>query len=593
MFCRILGMILIAGIMITSTLYALPQEAEKAEREFSTGPIFRQSPDHDRIGARTIIPPGKARRSPQDGTDILANPVTISSQNETSVSVNPLDPLNIICVANDYSSGTVQTGYYTTLDGGANWTGGLIPLKPGFSFSGDPCVAFRPDGSAVIACMQYSGPGGSGVYAYRSDNGGLTFNSGSLIDLDDSNDKPQIAADHSFGAFRGDLSVAWDRFFMSSGSHIYCSNSSDGITWKSKQRINDNTSTETIAPDVAYGADSALHVMWADRNTFDIWVDTSFDGGSTFGTDSLVSSFNQVPSPIPGSYFRMFDIFAMDADKTDGPYSGNVYVAYHHFKDFDHADIRCATSTDQGATWSSNVLVNHDDTTRADQVFPGVFVDPQGNANICFYDRRLDPNNYLLWTFVARSSDGGASFVNHRASDLGWDHDGTEFSTFIGDYIDLDGSANEIIPCWCDGRSSSHDVYVDKLHLNFFTDMDQISVATGGTVSFTINIGPNLGGHNYLILGSVSGTSPGINLSGGIHLPINWDIFTDFTVGLAGSVFLPGSLGNLDAFGSAAAQLIIPPQDPGLAGLVMDFAVLTMNGPPTFGTNATRVSLVP
>lgn len=601
---RVICLILVAGFLFTPALSAHPQAQgnpeinqpvkDKPVEKFSTGPVTGTSQNPDRIKSRSISAPGEAIRSPHDNTDILADTQTTNAQNETSVAVNPLDPLNIICVSNDYSTGNVSTGYFTTFNGGVSWTGGVISTESGFSFNGDPCVTFRPDGSAVIACMQYYGPGGNAVYSYRSDDGGRTFGTGSVIDLADGDDKVQIAADHSFGPHRGDVSVAWDRFGTGTGSHIYFATSSDGISWAHKQRLNDSTSIETISPDVAYGANSALHVMWADRMTFDIWADSSFDGGVTFGTDSHVTAFNQVPSPIPGSDFRMFDIFAMDADKSDGPYSGNVYVAYHHFVNFTQSDIRCSTSTDQGATWTSDVMVNHDDTTAADQVFPGVFVDPQGNANVCFYDRRLDANNYLLWTWVGRSSDGGATFNNYRASDVGWDHAPTEYSIFIGDYIDVDGSTHEIVPCWCDGRSSSQDVYIDRLHLNFFTDVDQISVATGGTATFTINIGPNLNGHEYLVLGTASGTAPGMNLPNGIHLPINWDAFSDLTMLLANSPVLPNTWGTLDATGSASAQLVLPgPLDPGLVGTNLDFAVITRSGAFTFATTATRVSLAP
>lgn len=591
---RIIALPILASFLLLSPVaLALPQEGKQADEGFTTGPVFITSPDLDRVSKKKTVGPGYL--SPPDGNDILANVNTTNAQNETSVAVNPLDPNNIVAVANDYSAGGVQTGYYTTLDGGATWLGGLIPLKPGFSFSGDPCVTFDANGDAVIVCMQYSGPGGNGVYAYKSLDKGQTFNNGVQVDLNSSNDKPQVAADHSNGPYRGDVSTAWDRFSTSSGSHIYFSFSRNGTNWSPSQRLNDMTSTDTIAPDVAYAAGSVLHVMWADRGSFDIWVDTSFDGGQTWGTDSHVARFTQVPSPIPGSSFRMFDIFAMDADKTDGPYSGNVYVAYHTWVGTPkHADIRCATSTDQGSTWSSDVLVNHDDLTQADQVMPGAFVDPQGNVNISFYDRRLDPGNYLLWTWVARSSDGGANFMNYRASDVGWDHNNTEFGFFIGDYIDIDGFDNGLYPCWCDGRSGSQDVYVDPTTLNFFTDVSQISVATGGTASFTINIGPNYGGHDYLVLGSLSGTSPGINLPGGVHLPLNWDTFLTFTIVNAGSAVLPNSIGVLDSTGSSWAKLVIPgPLDPGLIGLAMDFSTLLAKGPFTFASNVTTVTLGP
>jgi hypothetical protein len=575
---------------------AVPQEVQQEVETFSTGPVGPMEKADKRIAKTPSMTLIRSERGPHDGSDIRANPSTLMSQNETSVSVNPLNPLNIVCVGNDYTSGNWQTGYYTTLDGGQTWVGGLLPLEPGFSFSGDPCVAFNASGHAIIVCMQYYGPAGSAVYAYRSINGGLNFGTGTQIDLEDGNDKPQIAADLGGGPYHGSVATAWDKFYTSSGSHIYASSSTDGIAWSMPRRVNDSSSTNTIAPDVTYGANSELYVVWADRGTYDIWVDVSLNNGITWGSDNYITPYSQVPSPIPGSAFRMFDIFAMAADQSEGPYSGNLYVAYHTWENspVNHADIRCATSTDQGATWTSNVLVNFDDTTYADQVMPGAFVDPNGNINITFYDRRLDPSNYLLWTFVARSSDGGTTFANYRGSDVGWDHNNTESGYFIGDYIDVDGSSNEIVPCWCDGRSGSQDVFIDKMHLNFFTDIHEISVATGDVITFNINIGPNYGGGDYIVLGGVSGTVPGTYLGNGVHMDLNWDVFTNFTVNHANSVILPNSMGILDATGSATAQLnTLGPLDPGLVGLNLDFVVVVVQSKPVFASNPTRVTLVP
>jgi hypothetical protein len=310
-----------------------------------------------------------------------------------------------------------------------------------------------------------------------------------------------------------------------------------------------------------------------------------------------VSTYVQVPSPIPGSSFRNFDIFAISADATGGPYDGNVYVAYQTWNPGAnaHADIRCATSTDQGATWTQNVLANADDATLADQVQPGIVVDRKGNVNVAFFDRRLDPDNQRLWTWVARSSDGGASFVGHRASDVGWFHKPTEFSgTFIGDYLDVDESAHAVHPFWCDGRTGTQDVYTDVVMLDYYTDVPSISAATGGSANFTINVGPNYAGHTYVMIGSLSGTTPGFTFANGVHVPLNFDDFSGLTLSIANSPSLPGSLGILDGTGSASASFVLPPLPPNYVGFDVDFATVLISGSTfTFATNATRVSIAP
>src|SRR5262249_7075572 len=55
------------------------------------------------------VPPKWTPPAPPDGSDQNATGGLAGQQNETAVAVNPLDPLNIVGVSNDYSSGNVLT----------------------------------------------------------------------------------------------------------------------------------------------------------------------------------------------------------------------------------------------------------------------------------------------------------------------------------------------------------------------------------------------------------------------------------------------------------------------------------------------------
>jgi hypothetical protein len=580
--------------------FAWAQEADQDENplgRFTTGPPTTAPLPVDRSKVRNSDDFRGRELSLPDGADMRVNVLTSSAQNETSFAVNPNDPLNWVGVANDYLRGTVETGWYSTLDGGQTWTTGSFGVDAGFSFSGDPSVCFTPAGDPVVICMMYAGPGGSKVTAFRSTDGGKTWNGGVQIDLDGADDKPQVECDLSDGPGNGRITTAWDRFNTASGSHIFVSSSTDGgLTWTPAVRINDDASVATIAPDVTFGPASEIYVAWADRGSLDIYLDKSVDGGATWGTDTLVASFSQVPSPIPGSTFRMFDIFSVAADASPAgePHSGNVYVAYHTYESSD-ANIRVATSVDGGASFTNNVVVNADDTEDNDQVMPGIVVDSKGNVNVSFYDRRLDPSDFLLWTWVARSSDGGQTFANYRASDVGWNHQPTEFPGFIGDYMDIDASDRHVFPFWCDGRSASQDLFVDVMNLDLFTDVPEISAGTGGTAKFTINLGPNFAGDMYFLAGGSSGTSPG-STTGNVTIPINYDNWTKLTVKRANSAFFTNTMGILDSTGSATASLNTVGPRPFLSGLVLDWSVLvidTNSGLPVHASAPTRVTFTP
>jgi hypothetical protein len=112
----------------------------------------------------------------------------------------------------------------------------------------------------------------------------------------------------------------------------------------------------------------------------------------------------------------------------------------------------------------------------------------------------------------------------------------------------------------------------------------------GGSVGFVLTAGAVNANRNYILLGSVSGISPGTLLPGGLAtLPLNWDFFTDFVVLNLNSVLFTNFLAPLDGAGNAAAQLNVPPV-PGLSGLVMYYAY-ALNNPWNFVSNQVAVQI--
>ncbi len=92
-----------------------------------------------------------------------------------------------------------------------------------------------------------------------------------------------------------------------------------------------------------------------------------------------------------------------------------------------------------------------------------------------------------------------------------------------------------------------------------------------------LDAGPAHAGDKYLVLGSVTGTSPGIPL-GIYHLPLDFDFYTQFTAqGTPGLLTVP--IGTLDASGRATLQFVLPPNLPGfgLDGVRVYHAAVLMN----------------
>ncbi len=124
-------------------------------------------------------------------------------------------------------------------------------------------------------------------------------------------------------------------------------------------------------------------------------------------------------------------------------------------------------------------------------------------------------------------------------------------------------------------------------------DVDTISATTGGTVNYSLDAGPSNAARKYLLLGGVTGTSPGTPLPGGFAtLPVNWDAFTNLVISFLNSSNFMNFMGTLDPQGTGAATLnVAGPLPPAAVGLVMYYAFALAN-PYDFASNAVEITIV-
>jgi hypothetical protein len=121
------------------------------------------------------------------------------------------------------------------------------------------------------------------------------------------------------------------------------------------------------------------------------------------------------------------------------------------------------------------------------------------------------------------------------------------------------------------------DVFVTMMDMNvqFHGDVHSISLETGGTQNLQLNAPIRFRGLQYLILGSATGTAPGIAL-GAVHIPLNWDSYTRTTMGLISPVF--GRFrGRLDHNGRESAVFRVPPFLTSEIDLTLNHAILVLD----------------
>jgi len=147
---------------------------------------------------------------------------------------------------------------------------------------------------------------------------------------------------------------------------------------------------------------------------------------------------------------------------------------------------------------------------------------------------------------------------------------------FFGAYGSPTGQAPELTVVVTEGLSS---------------DVSSISATTGGTVNFTLDAGATHANRSYVMLGSASGTSPGITLSNGLVFPLNWDLMTNLVIDFLNTPTFQNFMGSLDSNGKAKA-VFYATSLPGAAGLNLDFAY-TLIKPIDFISNPITITVTP
>jgi hypothetical protein len=189
----------------------------------------------------------------------------------------------------------------------------------------------------------------------------------------------------------------------------------------------------------------------------------STDGGQTWEPPRVVAQLTTLPDTFPHQQFRNLSNPIMAA----GPNS-ELYIVYSAYRDApqpndedgQQADVMMVRSPDGGDSWFKPVKVNKD-STNADQFQPYVAVNPAGQVNVAYFDRRLDarrvesstvvhPGNFFIDTWLSRSNDGGRTFTDTRVSHDSWDPTinppTSDSGQFLGDYQGLVADCSNAIP---------------------------------------------------------------------------------------------------------------------------------------------------
>lgn len=206
---------------------------------------------------------------------------------------------------------------------------------------------------------------------------------------------------------------------------------------------------------------------------------------------------------------------------------------------------------------------------------------------------------------LAGETHGNVFFFKNLGTNAAPSFDGYTLLVAGGVEIDVDYNSRPFVMDWdndgvMDLLSGSFDTVGETGLVWYFhglgplsTDDNQISVATGGSLNFSLNAGLDNANRDYLILGSATGTEPGHPLPGGLAtLPLNFDSYTRVIFAYLNTNIFDNFLGTLDGAGQAAAQLNAPVINPIAIGSIV-YHAYCLNKPFDYVSNAIQIELIP
>ena len=381
------------------------------------------------------------------------------SQVEPSIYINPNDNSEVI-------AGSVLNDYYYSVDGGLNWKAKSIKSKKN-GVHGDPCMLIDYKGNYYY--FHLSNIEGKtligGIVCQRSKTIKGRFNNEGHTEVNGKfHDKEWVAVNKD----NNNIYMTWTQFdeYGSENplkrSNILFSKSADlGETWSSPvdlssfdgDCLDDDLTTEGAVPTV--GPNGEIYVCWALSSK--LFFNYSLVDGETWLENEIEIAQQKEgwALDIPGIY-RCNGMPVTVCDISKSPYRGTIYINWADQRNGkDNTDIWLKKSIDGGKSWSEDIKVNSDHSSRH-QFLSWMTVDQStGYLYIVYYDRRETDDNYTD-VFMSVSKNGGKSFKDYKISKSSFLPND---KIFFGDYTNISAVGGVIRPIWTHLQNTDISLY--------------------------------------------------------------------------------------------------------------------------------------
>jgi hypothetical protein len=405
---------------------------------------------------------------------------------EPSLAVNPRNPRNLLGTAyltpaaHDMNKGRIP-GTFVSFDGGATWhDNGPLALPRGYSSGSNLSVAFTSQGVGVVVVRVDSGPDHTGIFAWRTTDGGRHFRLPvALADGSDPSlnvDHPWIAAAPPGPSEAGTVYVAWSVTGSRRSDVAFARSLDGGLHFAAPRLVTGRAPQGAVAPVIAAEPGGRVAVVYLDTGASGASAEnaTSFqhvqvrtvdstDGGRHFGPPQEIA-----PAMIGSLSARPLPWFGQATVAAD-PRDGTLYVGFIRDQaEAAHPTIALVRSGDDGRTWTAlGGVTNNPPTGQADELQPQLAAEANGTVAVSYFalaHGRVD-------LYLAISHDRGTTFGPAlRVTDRSWDPAaGLSVGSgqyWLGDYQGLAVGPTAIHPFWNDARSGQLEIYTAAIPIH-------------------------------------------------------------------------------------------------------------------------------
>jgi hypothetical protein len=448
---------------------------------------------------------------------------TDTAESEVHAAINPADSNNIVLSPikyNPYGSPPLSTPIYYSKDFGKTWKLSSFNPKPKDTRAkvvggGDPVFVYDSTGrlyyswinlyyTKTLADTMYWGM----FWAYSDDGGetwtrpeddviGLSRGNYYMQKYDEVYDKQWMATDISNSPYKNTVYISYFKIQMTPKL--------ERIVLKKKRpasnafdtsivEVSDDTFVNIQFTNITVDNQGHVHIIfWGskDGSTFGVWHSVSTNGGDSFSIPNLISAAQKLTGIVGVKTSRLYPCTQLACD----PVNSNLYATWTSTgttsAGSSGSDIYFSRSTDEGASWSTAVIVNDDDksgTYAYDQFYSSIAVNKQGTVALTWYDGRYSTSNISnndMRYFMTKSNDGGVTFgKNFSVACVATDFRtvGNKNNYFgIGEYTQVLITNTYVIPVWADGRSNNGnlDIYAGFIRLDSaYVGMNDINVVS-------------------------------------------------------------------------------------------------------------------